>query len=195
MTEQQCLLKNEESSDLSDTDSYKASPLSTSDVSKHWRIYTCLTIFAVTSIFLNVVLFLRLGKSGAALSIPVKEPSSKYGIKDGLEFDSLLLIRETAKLSYDTEVPIYASTQYGPLIGTPEDRDILWDQLDVNEGVIALADEYADSVGLPYSQRFPWNQTQGVYLLGAFHQMHCLVCQSFLSASFRTCAQYCRGLS
>ncbi|KAH8660812.1 hypothetical protein BGZ60DRAFT_381676, partial [Tricladium varicosporioides] len=52
--------------------------------------------------------------------------------------------------------------------------DKLWYQLDVSPGIIRLSDEYAKANGLPLSQRFPWDQSQGVYFLGAFHQMHCL---------------------
>lgn len=71
--------------------------------------------------------------------------------------------------------PIYASTEYGPAIGTVEERDRLWNALDISPGAVLLSDESAMNNGLPLSQRFPWDQSQGVYLLGAYHQIHCLV--------------------
>ena len=53
--------------------------------------------------------------------------------------------------------------------------DRLWNALDVSPGLIRIPDREAEQNGLPRSMRFPWDQSQGVYYLGAFHQMHCLV--------------------
>jgi len=79
-----------------------------------------------------------------------------------------------AGLEYKIEVPIYASTEYGPAIGTQSERDALWDSINIDPGVLAIPDSWADEHGIPRSQRFPWDQRQGVYLLGVFHQIHCL---------------------
>ena len=87
-------------------------------------------------------------------------------------------LQDTAHLVRNVTVPIYASTKYGPAISTPEELDDLWGALDVSLGLIRLPDEWAEGQGLPRSLRFPWDQSQGMYYLGAFHQMHCLVSQS-----------------
>ncbi|MCJ1239368.1 hypothetical protein MMC14_007364 [Varicellaria rhodocarpa] len=79
-----------------------------------------------------------------------------------------------AHLKYNVPTPIYFSTEYGPAIGTEAKRDQLWNALDISTGVIAIPDHLAVQGGLPLSHRFPWDQSQGVYMLGAFHQMHCL---------------------
>ncbi|RDL32062.1 uncharacterized protein BP5553_09464 [Venustampulla echinocandica] len=79
-----------------------------------------------------------------------------------------------AHLTRNVTTPIYASTQYGPSISTPEELDRLWGELDVSPGLIRISDKWADANGLPRSTRFPWDNTQGMYYLGAFHQMHCL---------------------
>lgn len=80
-----------------------------------------------------------------------------------------------AGLIRNVSVPIYSSTEYGPAVGTPEERNALWGALDISPGIIALPDEYAAEKGLPRSQRFPWDKSKGIYVIGAFHQMHCLV--------------------
>ena len=83
-----------------------------------------------------------------------------------------------AGLVRNVPVPIYSSTEYGPAVGTQEDRDVLWGALDISPGTIVLSDEYAAQNGLPRSQRFPWDRSKGIYIIGAFHQMHCLVCHT-----------------
>ena len=87
----------------------------------------------------------------------------------------LELITRTANLKYEIETPIYAGTKYGPLVSSEEEMDRHWNALDVSPGLIRLSDEYAVANGLPRSMRFPWDDSQGMYYLGAFHQMHCLV--------------------
>ena len=83
--------------------------------------------------------------------------------------------RPLAGLVRNVSVPIYSSTEYGPAVGTQEERDALWGALDISPGTIALSDDFAAQNGLPLSQRFPWENSKGIYIIGAFHQMHCLV--------------------
>ena len=80
-----------------------------------------------------------------------------------------------AGLVRNVSVPIYSSTEYGPAVGTQEERDALWGALDISPGTIALSDDFAAQNGLPRSQRFPWDNSKGTYIIGTFHQMHCLV--------------------
>lgn len=53
--------------------------------------------------------------------------------------------------------------------------DRLWDDINIDNGTVALADSFTQAKGLPSSQRFPWDQEKGIYLLNGFHSMHCLV--------------------
>lgn len=53
-----------------------------------------------------------------------------------------------------------------------------------DKGVIALHDDYVEEMGLPRALRYPHNDNYGVYLLQSFHNMHCLVCHSFLLRYF-----------
>ena len=58
----------------------------------------------------------------------------------------------------------------------PKVTEDSWAKLNYDLGSIALSDEYADSVGLPRAQRFPWDQSKGLYFLNGYHGIHCLVC-------------------
>jgi len=51
----------------------------------------------------------------------------------------------------------------------------LWHAINIDNGVIALSDEYVASKGLPPAQRFPWDATKGIYILHGYHNLHCLV--------------------
>ena len=57
----------------------------------------------------------------------------------------------------------------------PKVTEESWAKLNYDLGSIALSDEYADSVGLPRAQRFPWDQSKGLYFLNGYHGIHCLV--------------------
>ncbi|CCD52292.1 hypothetical protein BofuT4_P080870.1 [Botrytis cinerea T4] len=52
-------------------------------------------------------------------------------------------------------------------------RDQLWLDINVDDGMVALPDEYVEKMGLPVSQRFPWDESKGIYLLQAHHNLHC----------------------
>lgn len=78
-------------------------------------------------------------------------------------------------MTYEVTAPIYSSTQYGPALSSQSELDRLWGAIDISDGIIAISDEEAKQWGLPLSERFPWDQSKGVYLLGAHHQIHCIV--------------------
>lgn len=54
------------------------------------------------------------------------------------------------------------------------DQEALWDATDYDKGNIALSDTYARSKGLPRAQRFPWDSSKGLYLINAYHALHCV---------------------
>lgn len=43
------------------------------------------------------------------------------------------------------------------------------------EAVVALPDSFTTSVGLPSAQRWPWDESKGVYFLEGLHTLHCVV--------------------
>lgn len=53
--------------------------------------------------------------------------------------------------------------------------DQAWNSIDFSAGMIAIDDKEAAELGLPRSQRFPWDDSKGIYLLNAYHNLHCLV--------------------
>lgn len=81
----------------------------------------------------------------------------------------------TAGLSPDPSVRFPYSTGYGPEVTNHSLLDERWEAIDINPGVVALSDEWAVEHNLAPTQRFPWDASKGVYLLTAFHTLHCLV--------------------
>lgn len=66
---------------------------------------------------------------------------------------------------------------YGGLYDGPNETltNEAWDAINFDAGSIALDDAYVESLGLPIAQRFPWDDTKGLYFLNAYHGVHCLV--------------------
>ena len=54
-------------------------------------------------------------------------------------------------------------------------RDQLWDDIAVDRGAVAVDEKTVAEYGLPNSMVFPWDSTKQVYIVNAFHQLHCLV--------------------
>ncbi|KAI9815252.1 MAG: hypothetical protein M1827_002732 [Pycnora praestabilis] len=81
-----------------------------------------------------------------------------------------------ANLAPDTAV---AWTSRSPYFGEGKTvADQYWEHISIDNGTIALSDAYVKAMDLPTSQRFPWDEKKGLYLLNGFHSMHCLVCRS-----------------
>ena len=79
----------------------------------------------------------------------------------------------TAHLANDFAV---AWKSKSPYFGEDEAvADRLWEDINIDNGTVALTDSETEAMGLPTAQRFPWDQEKGIYLLNGFHSMHCLV--------------------
>ena len=50
-----------------------------------------------------------------------------------------------------------------------------WDAINYDTGNVALDDAYVAQMGLPVAQRFPWDDTKGLYFMNSQHSIHCLV--------------------
>lgn len=88
---------------------------------------------------------------------------------------STLLTTSTAGLTFDTPIPFEWHTPYNGENQTLADE--LWANLqpDIDAGLVALTDEYTQEHDLLYAQRFPWDNSSGIYFLNGLHSMHCLV--------------------
>ncbi|KAI1114927.1 hypothetical protein F5Y14DRAFT_412458 [Nemania sp. NC0429] len=53
-------------------------------------------------------------------------------------------------------------------------RDELWYGINIDHGVVALSDRWAFNHGVRKAQRFPWDESKGIYILHGFHNLHCL---------------------
>ena len=63
---------------------------------------------------------------------------------------------------------------YGTGNQNETDRSVLWESLDSSPGSVALDKVYAQQVGLPASQDFPWDSSKSIYLLNGHHSLHCM---------------------
>lgn len=77
-----------------------------------------------------------------------------------------------AGLIRNRQEPYVRVTHYSSENQTLQDR--LWEDIDVDHGVVALSDTWAAEHGLRTAQRFPWDQSKGIYILHGFHNLHCL---------------------
>ena len=68
------------------------------------------------------------------------------------------------------------STGYGPLEATNHTyADEIWEAIDIDPGIVAVPLDWAEEHNLAETQPFPWDQTKGLYVVNAFHSIHCLV--------------------
>lgn len=79
-----------------------------------------------------------------------------------------------AGLVRDMAVPFTVDTIYTSSNRTIEDEAWNSPSLLPDTGLVALSDDWVHSKNLPKAQRFPWDESKGVYLLNGFHNMHCL---------------------
>lgn len=122
------------------------------------------------SLVLNIFLVVTCLQISSKIS---KSGRTAYGTSHlQLEYTSLAK-SYTAYLGQDSAVAWKSKSAY---FGEDEAiADRLWEEISVDNGTVALSDSYVEAMGLPLSQRFPWDQEKGLYLLNGFHSMHCLV--------------------
>ena len=94
----------------------------------------------------------------------------------------------SAGLSWDLSIPW---TRQGPFYNDNETQIFEnWDQVNHDAGVVALPDAFVAKKELPTSQRFPWDDGKGIYLLNSYHQLHCLVSEGSLRSYGSMSCQY-----
>ena len=70
--------------------------------------------------------------------------------------------------------PFHWWTAYGSHNHTRDDQ--LWKAINPSHGFVAIDRQAAEDQHLPVAMYLPSDGTKGVYLLEAYHQLHCLVC-------------------
>ena len=66
-------------------------------------------------------------------------------------------------------------TAYSPKGQNHTKSDMLWEQILPSHGFVAVDRQWADDHQWPVSMYLPNDHGKGVYLLEAYHQLHCLV--------------------
>ena len=77
-----------------------------------------------------------------------------------------------AKLERNNPVPIMENTPYSSH-NLSEVRQ-LWEDINIDDGMVALPDDAVSTLGVPVAQRYPWDQSKGLYFLNGYHNLHCL---------------------
>ncbi|KAI1124349.1 hypothetical protein F5Y10DRAFT_249615 [Nemania abortiva] len=81
-------------------------------------------------------------------------------------------LSEFAGLQREHQEPYVVVTPYSSDNATLQDE--LWYGINVDHAVVALSDQWAVDHGLRTAQRFPWDESKGIYILHGFHNLHCL---------------------
>jgi len=55
------------------------------------------------------------------------------------------------------------------------ERDYLWGPVGEASGTVAVAKTWATEKGLPPGRKVPWNDSQALYAINAYHSLHCIV--------------------
>ena len=69
-------------------------------------------------------------------------------------------------------------TEYSPKDQNHTKSDLLWEQILPSHGFVAIDRQWAEEHQWPVSMYLPSDHGKGVYLLEAYHQLHCLVSRS-----------------
>ncbi|KAF4631667.1 hypothetical protein G7Y89_g6468 [Cudoniella acicularis] len=82
--------------------------------------------------------------------------------------------RQPTHLKYDVPVEIVAHSDFDSTNRTIQDQ--AWDDPDLEPWslFLALDDDYSASMGLPPSQRWPWDEHKGAYIPIGAHELHCV---------------------
>lgn len=76
-----------------------------------------------------------------------------------------------AGLYRDNPVPWTHVTEYSI---DKESSNDLWEAINIDNGVVALPDDFVRERQLHEAQRFPWDTGKGLFVLNGFHNLHCL---------------------
>lgn len=138
-----------------------------------WK--TLISIVFMASVLLNLHNFLR------PIALPFGGPScidkTDYGKTPVVAMPGCCsLTKPLAKLSYnDPTVWSYDTPWYN---GNRSLEDEAWNKspgYNVREAIVALPDSFTESVALPSAQRWPWDQSKGIYFIEGLHALHCVV--------------------
>ena len=131
-----------------------------------------LSVFLAISLLANVIVLGIWGGIHKRFNRP--EAPSSYG-----EFESLAIAGKHADLrpAKPLELPtvykqFHWNTQWSSINTTLQDR--LWDGILPSHGFVAIDRTEATDEDYPESMYLPGDKSKGVYLLEAYHQLHCL---------------------
>ena len=132
----------------------------------------CLLIILTASLILNIVVLglWQRDHGPAAMSLA---PSSYGTLNIPNLFNTLLTFSKARSLELPTVYkPLHWNTQWSSANHTLQDQ--LWNDILPSHGFVAINRRSAAGSQYPESMYLPGDKSKGVYLLEAYHQLHCL---------------------
>lgn len=132
------------------------------------------TIFATLLILSNLSTWIfsnRLCKSALPFNLGYTTTYGMFLLSSEFKLTCQLFL--AANLDRNIPIAFEEHTQYTDHNETLAKE--LWDQINIDAGMVALPDEFVATNGLPVAQRFPWDRSKGIYLLNGHHNLHCIV--------------------
>lgn len=80
-----------------------------------------------------------------------------------------------AQLRRNIPTEILAHSNFDSMNRTIQDAAWNGPEIEPWRNFVALDEDYTVEVGLPHSQRWPWDQSKGTYILTSAHELHCVV--------------------
>lgn len=101
-------------------------------------------------------------------------------LPSGLGTESFILtMTSTAKLKdSETQTNFVMYSEYASENATY--RDGLWEPVGEASGTVAVAKIWAAEKGLPLGREVPWNDSQSLYAINAYHSLHCIVSRTLV---------------
>ena len=144
------------------------------------RISSFVALILAISVVTNLILSAQILRHGTNEPAPGRSRSNVVTASLYCEFSTLRQIlwanlSPTAHLPREVGVTDLSLDRIGYDSKNDTHLDEVWEAIDINDGVLAIPDDWAAQYNLAPTQRFPWDHSKGIYTLTAFHDLHCLV--------------------
>lgn len=138
-----------------------------------WRGFVTLLLISM-----NVLAFLAFKNGPKSGPIALEQMPSDYGKASGASAQNFMLMCSLARVD---ELPTTYTrfdwwTEYSDKNET--EVDAKWDAINPAHGFVAMDRQWTKENHWPDSMHLPQDDSKNVYLLEAYHLIHCLVCET-----------------
>ena len=134
-----------------------------------WTRYLSFTLVLVV-----ILSMWSLALKNSTISYHTPDHGKAKGFCAGMELVVIVFTAKTAEFT-TTWANFWWHTSYSSKGKNKTESDDLWEQISPSHGFVAIDREWAGESQWPVSMYLPSDHSKGVYLLEAYHQLHCLV--------------------